>query len=202
MKSDINLLQKRKGKKYSAQKVAMLLLVIALFAGVVYAGFMFPGRARSAVRLELSGLSGELVSASGEGQNLAGLADQYATRKAQLDALTVLNAARSDVGEYLDAVEKAQPVSVNISSLSISDRTISISGIATDDYAIAAFCVHLRETGKFISVFLQNSAANIDGGCVFNVIIKLPVTLNSSGLLPSEPEEGNGQATGTGEVAQ
>ena len=202
MKSDINLLQKRKGQKYSAQKWATILLGIALFAGAVYGGFMFPGNARTAARLALSNVSSELVSASGAEQNLNDLTNQYVTRSAQLDALTALNAARSDMGDYLDAVEKAQPTSVNISSLSIADKSITISGVATDDEAIAAFCVHLRETGKFSSVFLQSSAANADGNSTFTLLVELPATLDSSGVLPSGTEDNANQTTDTGEVAQ
>lgn len=188
MKNDINLLQKRKGKKYSAQKWATLLLGIALFAGSVYAGFMFPNNARIAARLTASEMNSEIISASGSQSNLAELTEEYAARSEQLEALTAINNARSDMGGYLEAVEKSLPASANISSLSIVGQTLGISGEAPDDDIVATFCVRLRETGKFSSVFLQNSLASPTGGTTFSIVAELPVTMDSTGVLSDVTE--------------
>jgi Tfp pilus assembly protein PilN len=188
MKNDINLLQKRKGKQYSSQKVATLLLAVALFAGSVYAGFTFPDSIRAQARLNAARLSDELVSATDKDKDLADLTELYATRSEQLDALTALDTARSDMGGYLDAVEKSLPTSANISSLSIAEQTLSITGVAADDDVVAIFCVRLRETGQFSSVFLQSSIAAPGDTTVFTMIAELPTTLDSSALLPEETE--------------
>jgi Tfp pilus assembly protein PilN len=188
MKYDINLLQKRKSKQYSGKKVALLLLTLALAACAVYAGFMLPGKALSAVQLTAAQLDAELASGFGAEQDLASLTEEYATLRAQLDAMTALDAARADLNGYLDAIEASLPATANITWLSIRDRAISITGVAADDNTIAAFCVRLRGTGKFSYVFLQSSVAMETGESTFTLSVDLPFTLDSSGILPQATE--------------
>lgn len=189
MKNDINLLQKRKGEQYSAQKWAKLLLGVVLFAVAVYAGFMLPNMALSDAKLTAAELDGKLNSSAGTQQNLTELTEAFMTRSEQLEVLTALDTARSDMSGYLEAVETSLPTSAHLTEIDIVDRTITISGIASDDSTIAAFCVRLRDTGKFSNVFLQTSTANTDGSAGFWVIAELPVSLDSSSILPQETDE-------------
>ena len=188
MKNDINLLQKRKGKQYSAQKWVTLALGAVFFVGAVYAGFMLPGSALTAAKLTISDLNYDL-SAPGTDENLAELSETYAQRSEQLEALSAIAGAKSDMKNYLDAVESSLPASANISYLEASNETISINGIAEDDEVIASFCLHLRKTGKFNSVFLLSSTLMESGTTSFTIELELPATLDSSGVLPKAAVE-------------
>ena len=198
MKNDINLLQKRKTQKYSAQKWAMILLGIALFAGAVYAGFTIPANVRTAAQLNLTELRGELLNTSGTDEDISALNSEYAQRKEQLDALTAIDAAKTDMGEYIDAIEASLPTTANISYLYAGDEVINLTGVAEDDDVIAAFCLHLRESGKFSQVFLVSSTLSSNGTTSFSIHLTLPVTLDSSAVLPEATDE----AETTEEVSQ
>lgn len=188
MKNDINLLQKRKGKQYSSQKWAMLLLGAVFFAGAVYAGFMLPGSALTAAKLTIADLNYDL-SAPGTEENLTELSETYAQRNEQLEAIGAIDSAKSDMREYIDALESSLPTSVNITYFDAAEQTISINGTAENDEAIAAFCMHLRESGKFSYVFLLSSTLFEDNTTTFSLELSLPVTLDSSAVLPEEVAE-------------
>ncbi len=195
MKSDINLLQKKKGKQYSAQKIALMLVFLVFFAGAVYAGFTLPQNALTAAQLKAAGLNRELTGSSGAGDSLSELTQNYLTRSEQLEALTAIDGARSDINGYLEAVEKSLPTSANLSTLTLSGKEMSITGVALSDADVAAFCLRLRETGAFANVFLQNSIALEDYGVTFSLLAELPATLDSSGILPEETEAAESAAT-------
>lgn len=189
MKSDINLLQKPKGKKYSAQRWLLIVLLVVLGAGAVYAGFMLPAKALNAKKLVAAALDSQLAGASGTDQDITVLTEENNTLSAQLIAIEALDAVRADINGYLDAVESALPASANISSLEIVGQTLSITGIAPDDETIAVFCLQLRDTGKFSYVFVNSSATDENGDSAFSINAEMPFTLDSASILPQETEE-------------
>jgi Tfp pilus assembly protein PilN len=202
MRNDINLLQKRKSQKYSAQKWAMILLCIALFAGAVYAGFTIPANARIAAQLNITDLRAELLAISGTNEDLSGLNSEYAQRKEQLDALTAIDGARADMSGYVEAIEASLPSTANIAMLTAEKETISVLGIADNNDAIAAFCLRLRETGKFSEVFLSFSTLMENGTTSFSIELALPVTLDGSAMLPDPSAETSEGAEASPEVTQ
>lgn len=203
MKTDINLLQKRKGKQYSGKKLATMLLAVVFITGAVYAAFMLPGRALMAARLTISDLNEDL-SSPGTGENLAELSEVYAQRNEQLEALSAIANAKADMNQYIDAVEASLPTSANITYFGASEETIHINGTAQNDEVVASFCLHLRQTSKFSSVFLLSSTLMQDGETAFSIELALPVTLDSPGLMPEETAdtEATQQDETTEEVTQ
>ncbi len=189
MKTDINLLQKRKAKQYSGQKLGLILLAVFLFAGAAVAGFMLPGSALTAAKLTAASLESDLLSASGTEADIAVLTEEHTERCKQLEALTAIDSTKSDMSEYLKAVESSLPVTANVTRFAAADEMITIEGIAENDEDIAIFCLHLRETAKFREVFLLSSALTVDKTVKFSLEMTLPVTLNSSSVLPEETEE-------------
>jgi|AGTN01.1.fsa_nt_gi Fimbrial assembly protein (PilN). len=200
MKTDINLLQKRKAKQYSGQKLALMLLCAVMFAGAVYAGFMFPNSARTAAILTASNLDGDLLSASVTEGDIVKLTERYAQRSEQLKALSAIDSAKSDMSAYINAIESSLPTSANLTYIFAEQETISINGTAEDDEVIAAFCLRLRETGKFREVFLISSVLMEDGTTSFAVDLILPATLDSSAVLPMET--GDADAAQTAQITE
>ena len=189
MKSDINLLQKRKDQKYSGQKLAMIILLLVLFAGAAYAGITIPASARSAISLVESKIRNDIQSATGDVDNVSELNSEYQLRKQQLDALTAIDMAKSDMSSYLDAVETACPSTINLSYFSASEETMNVLGSAVSDSDIAAFCLRLRESGKFSAVFLTSSTLMEDGSTAFSIELTLPASLDNSAVLPETTDE-------------
>ncbi len=208
MKNDINLLQKRKNQKFSGQKWAALILVIVLIAGAAYAGITIPSSLRFTAHLAAAKLNSDIQNATGQAGDLSELNSAYAQRKEQLDALATIDTSTSAISEYINAVEQACPTTVNLSLFNASGETIHINGTAASDEDIATFCLHLRETGIFSSVFLENSVDTVVNGAdnagsgdiliitedavivtSFTITLTLPVTLDSSAVLPEPTEE-------------
>lgn len=189
MKTDINLLQKRKVKQYSAKKLGLTLLAVFLFAGAAYAGFMFPNNARIGAKLASANLDSELLSVSGTEEDTSELTALYKERSKQLEAFKAIDEAKTDMSEYMDAIESSLPTSINLTYVLAAEETIGISGEAKSDGDIAAFCLHLRETGKFREVFLTYSQINEDENLEFDLDLILPVTLSSSSVLSEQSEE-------------
>lgn len=194
MKTDINLLQKRKAKQYSAQKLGLMLLAVFMFAGAAYAGFTFPNNARTAAKLAAANLDSELSDHSGTEEDTAELTSLHKDRSRQLEAFGAIDEAKTDMSGYMDAIESSLPTSINVTHIFAAEEMISMSGQAKKDDDIAAFCLRLRETGKFREVFMIDSKINDEGNLTFDIELILPVTLSSSSVLPEEPGESTAAA--------
>jgi len=189
MKNDINLLQKRKSERYSGRKWAAIILIIVLIAGAAYAGIQIPGELLTAAQQEAMKLQSDIQAASGAGEDVSELSSEYKQRKEQLDALAAIELAQSDMSSYLDAVETACPSTVNVTYFTAAETTITVLGNAFSDEDIAAFCLHLRNSGKFVEVFLEYSTLMEDGSTMFSIELVLPASLDSSAVLPTTSEE-------------
>lgn len=179
MKSDINLLYKRKVKKYSSQKLAVIILVFAAIAGLLYAGIALPAQALAAAKLQVASLQGQLITSTTTEQELQQKTEQFDTLTEQLETIQSLSSAKSDISSYLEAVENSLPTTANLTQLSLSGTTLSLNGVAANDTVIATFCVKLRETGLFQSVVLETSTVST-GEESESTAFSVTVTLASS----------------------
>lgn len=157
MKSDINLIYKRKTKTYSNKMILGAVLLIAALAAGMYAGIALPSGALNVAKLHSAELDSKLSSSTQTQQQLTALSATKASllmQKAELDAV---NDIKDDVSSYLEAIEKALPASANAYNIVMLQNGISIYGTAEDDSAIATFCLRLREQNIFESVFVTVS---------------------------------------------
>lgn len=202
MKNDINLLQKRKAKQYSGKKLGLVVLGIALFGALLYAGITLPSHTLSDAQLNLSELNNELLAQPAVEQELNEKMQLNATLSAQVTELQALSEARSDISLYLDTVENALPTSAYITSLTLSDNLMNISGVAPRDEVLATFALRLRESTVFKDVFINSSTVPDDSkNTVFTLTATLPKTLSGSSLIEdgsNDADTGNdGQAAKT-----
>ena len=190
MKNDINLLQKRKTKQYSGKKLATVLLIVALFAALLYAGIALPSRMLSAAQLKSRYLDDELVSQPAIEQELAEKTQYNATLMEQVAGLEVISDAKTDVSQYLEAVESSLPTSARITFLNLSDNIMNISGIAPRDEVLATFALRLQQTELFNDVFILNSVVpSEERTTVFTITVTLPGSLSGSALIMDGSED-------------
>ena len=192
MKNDINLLQKRKAKQYSGKKMATILLFVALFAALLYAGIALPSRTLAAAQAKSRLLEEELTSQPAIEMELAEKTQYNAMLMDQVTGLKVLSDAKSDVSQYLAAVEASLPTSARISFLNLSGNMLNISGVVTKDEVLATFALRLRESQLFKDVFISSSVlTNEDNTTLFTITVTLPGSLSGSALVLDGSEEAN-----------
>jgi Tfp pilus assembly protein PilN len=192
MKNDINLLQKRKAKQYSGKKMATIFLFVALFAALLYAGIALPSRTLAAAQAKSRLLEEELTSQPAIEMELAEKTQYNAMLMDQVTGLKVLSDAKSDVSQYLAAVEASLPTSARISFLNLSGNMLNISGIVTKDEVLATFALRLRESQLFKDVFISSSVlTNEDNTTLFTITVTLPGSLSGSALVLDGSEEAN-----------
>ncbi|HEX3073124.1 MAG TPA: PilN domain-containing protein [Ignavibacteriales bacterium] len=205
MKNDINLLYKRKTKTYSSKRVALIIFVIVLFAAGLYAGIALPTNALSVAKIEAAELESKLNSSTETQQDLTEKTQQELVLATQLLELNAIDASRSDISAYIEAIEKSLPTDANITQLLISDEMVSIMGIAKDDTVIATFCLRLREQNVFKDVYLISSTSPVDEqGTVFSLSATLPSSLSSIRLIQAIEQIGtavSGPSAGSGASA-
>ncbi|MDD5018646.1 MAG: PilN domain-containing protein [Eubacteriales bacterium] len=191
MKGDINLLFRRRQKKYSSKKWAAILLVIAIFAGSLYAGITLPSQALAAAKLELAELEGKLVTSSITEQDLLEKTQHSEYLSEQLEDLSALSSTDSDVSAYLEAIEQSLPTNANITSLTLAGEKMSVIGIAENDAVVAAFCLRLNETDMFENVYVSSSTAlAYEEQTSFSLSAKLLSSLSSPSLIQNADEYG------------
>ena len=198
MKSDINLLTRRKTKKYSGKKLAFMLVCLVLIGGAAYAAVTLPAGALAATKLSIVDLDNTLNVSSNTEQELREKTLHSNTLKLELNEIKELAGTKSDVSEYLEAVEASLPTTANITHFDLFESTMEIIGIADNDQTIAAFCVRLRETGVFNNVFITSSAKETTDSTMFTLTALLPVPLDGPAFTQ---EEENAAADGAAEAA-
>lgn len=199
MKHDINLLQKRKATQYSGKKLGSVLLIIMLFAALLYAGITLPSNMLASARIRLIDLDSELVSQPAVDQELAEKTLQNAMLLEAATQLEALNNSKLDATHYMEALEASLPTSAYITSVKMSDNLMNVNGMVPRDDVLATFALRLRETGLFLDVYVTSSAVKTEGKTTeFFIIITLPKPLGiSPGVI-----DGNHNAGEAGETPQ
>ena len=181
MKHDINLLQKRKAAQYSGKKLGTVLLIILLFAALLYAGIALPTNMLASAKIRLSDLDTELANQPAIDQELAEKTLQNATLQQTAKQLETLSDSKLDAAHYIEALETSLPTSAYITSIAMSDNLMSINGIVPRDEVLATFALRLRETGLFLDVYVTNSAVETEGKTtLFSLNATLPEYLGAS----------------------
>lgn len=184
MKSDINLLYKRKIKKYSNKRIAVIVLLLALLAGGMYAGYAIPSGALSALKIQEAELNSKLNSSAETQMNLKEKAELKASLDIQLSELKAINEYRLDMSRYIDAVEKSLPTAANLTELLLTDEGISILGFAQSDEDIATFCLRLRQQNVFKDVYIESSTTAVkDLPVKFGITATLRTPLGNAPLI-------------------
>jgi Tfp pilus assembly protein PilN len=201
MKHDINLLQKKKATQYSSKKLGTLLLIVVLFAALIYGGIALPTSSLSNAQIRLVDLNKQVSDQSEVNQELAQKTQHNAELQEALKQLETLSATRQDVAKYMEAVESSLPTSAAITSIQMSENTMSVTGTAPRDEVLATFALRLRETKVFSSVFVTSST-NPDGDnlIVFLVRAVLPTPLSNAAAVTdgSDGEDKSGNDSGNG----
>jgi Tfp pilus assembly protein PilN len=205
MKNDINLLYKRKTKTYSNKKVLAIVLLLVLLAAGMYAGIALPSSALRVAKLKAAELENKLSTSSQTQQELTDKSLQNALLSLQLTELKAIDELRSDVTSYFEAIERAQPTEVAITNLSMSKRSMnisgSISGIPESDKIVATFCLRLREQNVFSNVYLSKTTTEDNDICTFMVYATLPSPLDSETLIKAIEQKDDVTAVPTSEVS-
>lgn len=184
MKSDINLIYKRKTKTYSSKKTLAVVLLIVLVAAGMYAGIALPSGARQVIKLEVAELDSKLNSSTQTQQQLTEKSAQEKLLLLQHTELKALDDLKREVSLYFDAIEKSLPTEANIAYITASKDIMSVYGIAVDDDVIATFCLRLREQNVFsdvfvtVSTYLQDDKINY-----FQLDAKMPSSLETEELI-------------------
>lgn len=178
MKNDINLLFRRKSKKYSGKRWASILIGIAFFAGGVYAGIALPSQSLAAANLNSKMLNDQVIQLNVAMTQQTAKMNEYQEKSLHLEDLKAIDSAKSDVSAYIQAVEDSLPTDANITLISISENTLGITGVAKSDAVIAMFCVKLRDTHTFDHVYVASSTIIPDDEMtMFSLSAQLPTYL-------------------------
>jgi Tfp pilus assembly protein PilN len=180
MKNDINLLQKRKTKQLSSQRIVTILVVLLFIAGALFAGIALPSQALSAIKLTVADLDYEIVSSSHIEQELIEKTAQNKALTEQIESLGKLSESKSDVLAYIETVERCLPTEANLTQMNFSEDELNMIGVAKNDAVVAAFSLRLRDTNMFDSVFIINSITIREDLTSFTLKATLPFTLASA----------------------
>ena len=199
MKHDINLLQKRKAVQYSGKKLGTVLLIILLFAALLYAGIALPSNMLASAKIRLSDLDAEVAAQPAIDQELAEKTLRNATLQQTAQQLESLNDSKLDAASYIEALETSLPTSAYITSITMSDNLMSINGVVPRDEVLATFALRLRETGLFLDVYVTSSAVATEGKTtLFSLNATLPEYLGAS----PDVVDGSGEAADSSSTQQ
>ena len=182
MKSDINLLFKRKTNHFSSKSMAMVLIALFFVAGALYAGIALPSQSLSAVKASVSDLDADIQSTSYVETELIEKTAYNQSLKEQISSLETLTDTRSDIYVYLETLEDSLPADAHLTQLNFSDDEMTVIGIASGDKSIATLCLRLRESDMFNNVYITNSTALNESETTFTLYGILPFTLSSSDI--------------------
>ncbi len=181
MKHDINLLQKRKAVQYSGKKLGTVLIFILLFAALLYAGITLPSNMLASAKIKLSNLDSELVAQPAVDQEQAEKTLQNAMLQQAAKQLEYLNNTKMDATHYIEALETSLPTSAYIDSITTEVNQMIITGVVPRDEVLATFALRLRETGRFLDVYVSSSSVDKDGETTrFTLFATLPEPLGTS----------------------
>jgi hypothetical protein len=184
MKNDINLLYKRKTKKYSSKNITFLLLIIVLIGAVVYAGIALPSGELQALKKEAAEVKNKLSASFVDKQDLANKTGRQNELNSQLAVLTALKESKTDILNYIDVIERSCPSNVIVTQMATSSNYINLLGKADSDRTIALFCLRLREQNMFKSVFLSSSLTSPEYNITsFVITVTLPSPLEGKAII-------------------
>jgi type IV pilus assembly protein PilN len=150
----INLVRgKRKKRKELNVGSAWLALPLVVLAGTLYFHTTVSGK--------LSSLDGEIRKANADIERLKkeiGEVEKFKVRKAELqkkvDIISNLQKGRTGPVRHFEALSAAIPEKCWIDALAVKGESVTLSGIALNNYTLANFMTALGQTGRFRDVVL------------------------------------------------
>lgn len=180
---DLNFFEPSIDKKQF--KLNKLVLLYALLFIVIMGLSIFAGMNQ----IQINALEKEVNSLSEVANNpetvkrvseIQAFADETAQFRQEVENIRILDEniqARDVIGEdILEQINVKLPEGVFLTNLSISGRTISISGFGEDRYSIAEFSKGLEELPSTSSVFVSNISA-VESYYSFNLDLQLEEVL-------------------------
>ncbi len=153
----INLIRGKRKKKaqFNAEMLYMLIPVLVLAAVFVH---------YRVVQGTIDDLNTKITTANREVERLKkeiGEVEKFKARKAELqqkvDIISKLQAGRTGPVKVFEAISASIPEKCWIDQLSIKDETVSLSGVALNNYIIANFMTELGQSGRFQNVVLGSA---------------------------------------------
>jgi len=150
----INLVRgKRKKRKELNVGSAWLALPLVVLAGTLYFHTTVSGK--------ISSLDGEIRKANADIERLKkeiGEVEKFKVRKAELqkkvDIISNLQKGRTGPVRHFEALSAAIPEKCWIDTLAVKGESVTLSGVALNNYTIANFMTALGQTGRFRDVVL------------------------------------------------
>jgi len=150
----INLVRgKRKKRKELDVGSAWLALPLVVLAGTLYFHTTVTGK--------IASLDGGIRKANADIERLKkeiGEVEKFKVRKAELqkkvDIISNLQKVRTGPVRYFEALSAAIPEKCWIDTLALKGGSITLSGVALNNYTIANFMTALGQTGRFRDVAL------------------------------------------------
>lgn len=150
----INLVRgKRKKRRELNLGAVWVALPLVALAGTLYFHTTVSGR--------ISSLDGEIRKANADIERLKkeiGEVEKFKARKAELqkkvDIISDLQKGRIGPVRYFDALSAAIPEKCWIDTLGVKGQSVTLSGVALNNYTIANFMTALGQTGRFRDVVL------------------------------------------------
>ena len=150
----INLVRGKRKKRRELNVGSMwIALPLVVLAGTLYFHTTVSGK--------IARLDAGIVKANAEIARLKkeiGEVEKFKVRKAELqkkvDIISNLQKGRTGPVRYFDALSAAIPEKCWIDTLGVRDGTVTLSGVALNNYTIANFMTALGQTGRFRDVVL------------------------------------------------
>ena len=150
----INLVRgKRKKRKELNVGSAWLALPLVVLAGTLFF--------HTTVSRKITSLDGEIRKANADIERLKkeiGEVEKFKVRKAELqkkvDIISNLQKGRSGPVRHFEALSAAIPEKCWIDTLAVKGESVTLTGVALNNYTIANFMTALGQTGRFRDVVL------------------------------------------------
>jgi type IV pilus assembly protein PilN len=150
----INLVRgKRKKRKELNVGSAWLALPLVVLAGTLFF--------HTTVSRKITSLDGEIRKANADIERLKkeiGEVEKFKVRKAELqkkvDIISNLQKGRSGPVRHFEALSAAIPERCWIDTLAVKGESVTLTGVALNNYTIANFMTALGQTGRFRDVVL------------------------------------------------
>lgn len=112
----------------------------------------------TALRAELTAMNQMIISQHVQAQEISALRTQVSSVEATADVFTTtlhdFTAGRDEVNDDLSQINSCLPGAVDLASITHSDDTLTVTGLADDEDAVFRYAKDLRASGRFVLVVI------------------------------------------------
>lgn len=149
MKQDFDLIPKKESGKTFAGTVLPIVMILLLFAALLYLGIIIPQNRYHEVESMSISLEKKITEKANAEKDYNEALELLNTLKEENATVQDTKVTQNDALNTLYIIQEACPVSIRISHAELSNESITLVGYAPNEKVIAQFMVELKNTGVF-----------------------------------------------------